>query len=127
VSADGSIFYALDPALAPTVDGMFPTDGSGDFFQPVNPALKGADFAGMNLAGIRALYAGSGGGAGYDLAWALDGHSQSVSLPWVSFVRVEVLSGVSEIDGFAVVPEPAAETLALAGTALFFLIKRRKA
>ncbi|MHB8520396.1 MAG: hypothetical protein ACYDH9_06525 [Limisphaerales bacterium] len=103
VSSDGVTFYPLNPALAPTVDGWFPTDGSGDFTLPVNPALAGRDFAGKDLAGIRALYAGSGGGAGFALAWAQDTNSQSVFLPAVRYVRVDVLGGKSEIDGFSVV------------------------
>jgi hypothetical protein len=127
VSTDGLTFYTLDPRLAPVVDGMFPTDGSGDFLQPVNPALTGADFAGKNLTGIRALYAGSGGGTGFDLAWVRDGNGQSVSLQSVYFVRVDVLSGASEIDGFAAVPEPAAGMLLCAGAGLLLLANRRKA
>ena len=72
VSADGVNFSTLNPALAPTVDNLFPTDGAGNFSLPVNPALTATHFAGLGLAGIAARYAGSGGGAGYDLAWAQD-------------------------------------------------------
>src|SRR5262245_58432384 len=39
VSADNITWFTLNPALAPTVDGLFPTDASGDFQRPVNPAL----------------------------------------------------------------------------------------
>ncbi len=126
VSADGATFYTLNPALAPTVDAFHPTDGAGNFQQPVNPALGQEAFAGQTLAGIRARYAGSGGGAGYDLAWAQDGSGQSVSLDGVSFVRVEVLGGKSEIDGFAVVPEPATWALLVLGGAAACLARRRK-
>ena len=103
VSSDGVTFYTLNPALAPTVDTLFPTDGAGNFFLPVNPALSAASFSGQGLAGIAARYAGSGGGAGYDLAWAQDSNGLSVALASASFVRVEVLSGKSEIDGMAAV------------------------
>ena len=125
VSRDNVTFYPLNPALAPTVDTLFPTDGAGNFQQPVNPLL-GAEFAGQDLAGIRALYAGSGGGAGYDLAWAQDGNGQSVSLDSVKFVRIEVLGGKSEIDGFAVVPEPATWAMLLLGAAAWCLTRSRK-
>ncbi len=103
VSSDGVAFYTLNPALAPTVDTLFPTDGAGNFFVPLNPGLTGSAFGGLGLPGIAALYAGSGGGAGYDLAWALDSNGQSVKLSSVRFVRVEILSGKSEIDGMAAV------------------------
>lgn len=103
VSQDGVTYYLLNPSLTPAVDGWFPTDGGGDFTLPVNPALTTRDFAGKGLAGIRALYAGSGGGTGFVLAWAQDARGQSVFLPSVSFVRVDVVGGESEIDGFAVV------------------------
>src|SRR5262249_5156939 len=78
VSADGTNFYTLDPTKTPVVDGLFPTDGSGNPFVPVNPALTAGDFAGKGLAGIQQLYAGSAGGAGFDLSWAVDGSDQSV-------------------------------------------------
>lgn len=111
VSADGVTFYTLNPALAPPVDGLFPTDGAGNFFLPVNPVLSGADFSGQGLSGIAERYAGSGGGAGYDIAGAQDTNGQPVTLASVSYVRVEVLSGKSEIDGMAAV---APGTLAVA-------------
>ncbi|HYG35091.1 MAG TPA: hypothetical protein VEC99_09920, partial [Clostridia bacterium] len=103
VSADGNHFFVLNPALAPTVDTLFPTDGSGDFFRPVNPALVGSSFAGQDLAGIQALYAGSAGGSGYSLGWAQDANGQPVTLTSVQFIRIEVLSGKADIDGVAAV------------------------
>jgi hypothetical protein len=126
VSADGSTFYTLNPALAPQVDGLFPTDGSGNPFLPVNPALRAADFAGLNLAGIRALYDESAGGAGFSLAWAIDSNGQSVSLPSVDYVRLTVLNNgtAAYIDAISVVPEPATWTLALTGAGVLLLRRR---
>jgi len=106
VSADNLTYYQLNPALAPTVDGLYPTDAAGAFSQPVNPALTQSGFAGLDLAGIRSLYNGSGGGTGYDISWAQDGGGQSIFLPSISFVRLDVLSGKSEIDAISAVPEP---------------------
>lgn len=129
VSADGINYYALNPSLAPVVDGIFPTDGAADFSQPVNPSLQPANFAGKTLDGIRALYAGSGGGTGFDIAWAQDSNSNAVNLSSISYVRVSVLSGKSEIDSFSAVtpvPEPAVLSLLFAGAALLILGRRRK-
>lgn len=130
VSADGALFFTLDTTRAPGVDGLFPTDGSGDFTRPVNPALTSAAFAGQGLAGIRALYDGAGGGAGFDLAWAVDAEGQPVALDAVRFVRVDVLADRAEIDAFAVVapiPEPATWALwALGGGVLFWSVRRRR-
>src|SRR5215831_1561842 len=106
VSQDGVSWYTLDPLLAPTVGTLFPTDGIGNPQLPVNPALGSSDFAGLNLAGIRSLYAGSAGGAGFDLGWARDGNGDPVSLESASFVRIDVLSGRTQIDAIAAVPEP---------------------
>ena len=106
VSMDGVTFYLLNPALAPPSDAWFPTDGSGNFFTAVNPVLKGADFSGKDLSGIRALYAGSAGGAGFDLAWAQDGEGHSVTVPTANFVRIDVLGEKVEVDGIAVVDAP---------------------
>src|SRR5215475_2810196 len=86
VSADNLTYYQLNPALTPTVDGLFPTDAAGAAYQPINPALTSSSFAGLDLAGIRSLYNGSGGGTGYDISWAQDGGGQSVFLPSISFV-----------------------------------------
>jgi hypothetical protein len=126
VSADGLNYFTLNPALARTADGLFPTDANGNFNLPVNPALGQGDFAGLDLAGIRALYAGSGGGTGYDISWAQDQNGQNVFLSSISFIRVEVLSGKSELDAFSVVPEPQAGVFILAGVALMgFWVRRR--
>jgi len=126
VSADGTTFYTLNPSLTPAVDGLFPTDGTGNPFLPVNPALTAADFAGQDLVGIRSLYNGSAGGAGFSLAWAIDSDGQSVYLPAVDYVRLDVLSDGTPayIDAISVVPEPATLTLAIAGAG-WFLLRRR--
>ena len=120
VSADNLNYYQLDPARAPTVDGLYPTDAAGAFSQPVNPALSSNSFGGLDLAGIRSLYNGSGGGTGYDISWAEDGSGHSVLLPSISFVRVDVLSGKSEIDAISAVPEPAVCHLAICGLVILF-------
>lgn len=125
VSADGSTFYTLNPLLTPVVDGLFPTDASGNPFLPVNPSLTATDFAGKNLAGIQALYAGSAGGAGFDLAWAVDGSNQSVALSSVSFLRLDVLNGPAYIDAVSMVPEPAAWSLALLGGVMVWSARRK--
>ena len=124
VSADGITFYKLNPALAPMVDGLYPNDSSGNPHQPVNPSLTAADFVGKDIDGIRALYNGSGGGAGFDLSWALDENNQSVFLPSVEYVRLDVLNGPAYIDAVSVVPEPSTAALSIAGLALLWL--RRK-
>ncbi|HUA66915.1 MAG TPA: PEP-CTERM sorting domain-containing protein [Candidatus Saccharimonadales bacterium] len=126
VSADGTTFYTLNPVLTPQVDGLYPTDGSGNPFLPVNPALTASDFAGQDLAGIRALYNGSAGGAGFSLAWAIDSEGQSVSLSSIDYVRLDVLDDGTPayIDAISAVPEPATLVLAVVGTGLFFLRRR---
>lgn len=102
VSADGVRFYPLAPRNGPVVDTLFPTDATGGFDLPVNPELAAADFAGATLANMRELYAGSGGGAGFDISRS---HVQGapVRLPFVHFIRVEVVSGKAEIDAFSAV------------------------
>ncbi len=111
VSSDGLSWYTLDPTLAPTVGTLFPTDGIGNPQLPVNPALTNSDFAGLNLAGVRSVYAGSAGGAGYDLGWARDANGDPASLASATFVRIDVLGGRTQIDGIAVVPEPGSSVL----------------
>lgn len=126
VSEDGTTFYVLNPSLAPVVDGLFPTDGAGAFGLPVNPALAPTDFDGLGLDGIRALYAGSAGGTGFDLAWAQDTEGKPVPLGAAQFVRVSVLSGHAEIDGFATVPEASSNVLLLVGLTGLLGVRRRQ-
>jgi len=128
VSADGSTFYTLNPLLTPPVDGLFPTDGNGNPFLPVNPALTTADFGGQTLSGIESLYAGSAGGAGFSIAWAVDGNGQSVTLPSVNYIRLDVLNDGTPayIDAVSVVPEPTTCALALAGAGLLWRQRRKQ-
>lgn len=118
--------YLLNPSLTPVVDGMFPTDGGGNFRLPVNPALDNAAFGDQTLAGVRALYGGSGGGTGFDLGWAVDGNNQAVSLDSIRFVRVDVLGGRAEIDAFSAVLVPEPSTFVLAGLGGACLLWRRR-
>ncbi len=126
VSSDGTQFYELTPSLAPVVDGPFPTDGAGSFSVPVNPSLTSQSFAGKDLAGIRALYAGSGGGTAYDISWARDASGQPVSLSSIRYVQVQVLSGVAEVDGISAVPEPRCILLLLSGIGAILFFRREK-
>jgi len=130
VSRDGVTFYALNPALAPVADYLYPTDASGDFRLPVNAALAPADFTGLTLAEIRLLYNGSAGGASYDIAWAQDTNGNAVSLPDIRYVRVDVLTNHLQLAGFAAVEgtifmddfsnNPAADSWQTFGTANLF-------
>lgn len=129
VSADGVQFFTLDGSLAPVLDAMFPTDGGGDFTRPVDPALVPADFDGLGLAGIRDLYAGSGGGAGFSLGWARDAGGAPVVLETAEYIRIEVLTGRVELDAVSVVravPEPETWALVLAGLAGLGVACRRR-
>jgi hypothetical protein len=127
VSADGANWFMLNPSLAPTVDGLFPTDGTGNPLIPADPSLSGASFAGLGLSGIRSLYAGSAGGTGFDLSWTQDANGNSVSLPEADYVRVDVLSGKSEIDAVSVAPEPELCWLALIGLGFVWLLRKSNA
>ena len=98
VSADGDAWFVLDPKRAPAFDAYHPTDGSGDFGLPVNPALTKGDFAAGGLAKFSELYDGSGGGTGFDIGWAINDGGNPVALGQVQFVRLEVLSGKAEVD-----------------------------
>jgi hypothetical protein len=103
VSRDGVTFYTLNPALAPTVNDLYPTDGTGNFQLPVNPGLTPSNFAGLTLPEIRLLYNGSAGGASYDTAWAQDTNGNPVCLPDIRYVRVDVTTNSAQIAGFAAV------------------------
>ena len=107
VSADGLNFFRLDPSRARGIDGLYPTDAGGNPLIPVNPALTKAAFAGQDLAGIRSRYNGSAGGTPFDLNDAIDGGGNSVHLPGVTYVKIDVFQGVSEIDALSVLPQAA--------------------
>ncbi len=124
VSADGTTFFTLDPSLAPRVDDLFPTDGTGNFSVPVDPGLRTADFAGLGLSGIRDLYDGSGGGTGFAIDWARDSSGNAVALETIQFVRVDILSDRAEIDALSAVPEPS--TAALFGFGFFIVLLKAK-
>lgn len=125
VSMDNVTYYLLDPTRAPNVDVLFPTDGQGDFQLPAAPGLTAGDFGGLTLEDLRTLYGGAGGGAGFDLAWALDDQGQSVALERAEYVRVEVLSGKADIDAFVSVPEPTVWALAGLGVGGWVWFRRR--
>jgi len=128
VSQDGLTWVNVPGADA---DGWWPTlgyrDSSGpyaadgtiptDFTQPVDPA---ADPDGKTFSELVALYDGSGGGTGIDLA--------GTGLDWIQYVRVSVpTSNVMdvEIDAFAdVSPEPT--TLVLLGLGAAVALRRRR-
>jgi hypothetical protein len=126
VSADGTTFYNLVSPFGTMVDGLFPTDGSGNPLVPVNPALTASNFNGLGLAGIRSLYAGSAGGAGYDLNWAVDGSDNPISLASVDYVRLQNSGDAAYIDAISVVPEPTTCALSITGAGLFLLRRRVK-
>jgi len=111
VSVDGESWFVLDPEQTPAFDTYYPTDGEGDFGLPVNPELGKGDFAGCGLAKFTELYAGSGGGTGYDIGWAVDSVGQPAALDQVRFIRLEVLSGKAEVDAVSDV-RPRTENLA---------------
>jgi hypothetical protein len=103
VSRDGVTYYTLNPALAPTVNYLYPTDGAGNFQWPVSPGLAPAAFTGQTLAEMRLLYNGSAGGASYDIAWAQDTNGNPVCLSDIRYVRVDVATNRVQIAGFAAV------------------------
>jgi hypothetical protein len=101
VSYDNSTYYDLLAPAHTRVDVLYPSDSAGQLGVPVDPALTQADFANQSLAGVRSLYAGSAGGTGFDLAWAVDGANNPVALSEIRYVRISVLSGKAEVDAVA--------------------------
>ena len=108
VSENNKDYFQLvpPPGAMATVDGLFPTEGHGSFLKPMDPILGSPAFIGLDLPGIRKLYNGSAGGAGFDLSWAQALDGTPVKLDGIEYLRVDVLDGKVEIDGVAVVPEP---------------------
>lgn len=125
VSPDDINWYTLNPAVAPQPGEFFPTYGGGNPLFPVNPALANMNFAGMTLAQIESLYGGSAGGTGYSLAWAQDSNGNSVDLATADYVRIEVQSGVLDMDAISAVPEPGAWALILVGGAVIWFWSNR--
>ncbi|MFM1769216.1 MAG: hypothetical protein RJA22_1745 [Verrucomicrobiota bacterium] len=107
VSLNGRDYFLLNPALAPVVDGPLPSDGIGEPRRAIPPGTAPEQMAGATLADLREQYAGSAGGAGYDIGWAVDAGGRPVHLPAIRYVRVEVLSGRSEVDAVAAAARPA--------------------
>jgi hypothetical protein len=125
LSQDGQSWFDVGGVFA---DSLFPTlaysDPTGPFSSggtvptsftlPVDPSLAPADFAGLDVSQIAALYAGAGGGAGVDLA--------PLGLAWIQYVRIwqpETDTWSAEVDAIADVPEPARlALLALCAAAL---------
>jgi hypothetical protein len=81
---------------------------------------------------MRALYRGSAGGTSFDLAWALDANGKPVNLTEASYLRIDVLSGKADIDGFSsvtTVPEPTTWSLmasAMAGIVVWHRMSRKQ-
>jgi hypothetical protein len=115
VSADDVNWYTLNPSLAPQPGEWFPSYGGGNPQIPVDPSLANTDFAGMTLGEIESLYDGSAGGTGYSLSWAQDANGNGVDLTSADYVRIEVESGVLDMDAISVVPEPSTRALLLGG------------
>ena len=99
VSETGETWYPLEHDSISDAGKFFPTDGTGDWGRPLDPNLNYADFAGADLERIRRIYGGSGGGSGFDLAWASIPEGQPETTPEsVRFVRIESLTSKIEID-----------------------------
>ena len=94
-----------------------------DYTLPVDPGLSLDTLAGLTLTQAMVLYNGSGGGMGIDLS-GLEGGT--VSLDWISYVRIE--GQTNAVDGFAdvAVPEPATAALLAMGLAALVLRRRRR-
>ena len=133
VSQDGENWYTYDNG--PYCDTAFPTqaylwdsengqwtDTESDFTKPVDPSLAATLLAGgLSAADAIALYNGSGGGTGFDLAES--------GYDWIQYVKVEGISGFAggELDAFAdVAPVPIPGAVWLLGSGLLGLAGFRR-
>lgn len=133
VSQDAAAWYEVPGVFAdslwPTLgyvgaDGVTPTN----LWEPMDPSLALSDFDGLSLADAAALYGTSGGGAAVDISDAVDEQDAPAGLDWISFIRVTVPAGETystEVDGVAVVPEPATLGVVALGS-LTALWRRRR-
>lgn len=129
LSADGiswTTVTTVSLGLAPTMGYADLTDPFAtqagnvltDFTRAVDPMLGLGSFAGLDVAGIAALYDGSGGGIGIDIAGS--------GLASASFLRLVNNSDERfEIDGVSVVPAPGAFMLMLSA-GVFATCRRRR-
>ncbi len=116
------------PAMGYIDAGAFdsePGDVPTDFTRPLDPSLTPEDFAGLDIDGLRALYDGSGGGTGIDVA-SLHGADDGFLFARISVADDGDLNSSlnAEIDGIAVVPTPPGALVLLGG--LGAIARRRR-
>lgn len=134
VSENGTDFVSLGtvregevPAMGYLDGGRFDTTPGSlltDQRKAVDPSLTAADFAGLDLAGVRSLYNGSAGGTGIDIS------GSGLSEVW--YVRISVPDDLdastllkSEID--AVIVVPGVGSLGVLGLGAVGATRRRRA
>ena len=122
----GDALYPSSPwewnqALWDSTGNGWTNEVESNFALPVDPSLTLADMTAGTSADAMALYAGSAGGAGFDLAES--------NYEWIEYIKVEGVEGFAggEIDAFsdvAAVPIPGA--LWLLGSGLLGLMGIRR-
>lgn len=131
VSQDDLNFYQLvaPDGLPHGADDLYPTEGNGNPFLPVSPALSLTNFVGQTSAEALSLYNGSAGGSSYSLSWAEDTNGGAVDLPSISYIKVEGTSGYGYVDAIArveAVPEPSEMILFFVGLGALLLRQRQR-
>lgn len=125
LSEDGVDFYRLGFFNTPLIDDLYPTDSEGDFHRAMPALISASEFAGRDLAGVRALYNGSAGGVPINFDWAEDAGGNPVHLNSVSLLRIENPFGPTfDLDAVAVVPEPS--SYAILGSAVVAALAMRR-